>query len=211
MVMLLGHRVPSPCLSLLFSFPAGRSFARFALASARASQRRPLHRLGRLVRTRTQLTSHNATHPHRLSHFVFPDCESSPRCAADLVFYRCMKMNPLAPPAAGPFFMHSVLCATGAASAALSGSQLAGNGCRVGKEAQAQTCLVLFDASSPGEHQHDDEAGGENCGLQIQCQREVGGATEELEKSAHPAVRSCRWLWGCPRLERGLRRDRVQT
>jgi hypothetical protein len=42
-----------------------------------------------------------ATHPH--SHFVFPDCKVSPRCAADLVFYRCMRMNPLAPPPAGPF------------------------------------------------------------------------------------------------------------
>ena len=71
--------------------------------------------------TRTQRTSHNATHPHRLSHFVFPDCESSPRCVADLVFYRCMRMNPLAPPAGGAFFMRAVLCATGDASAALSG------------------------------------------------------------------------------------------
>jgi hypothetical protein len=41
---------------------------------------------------------------------------------------------------------------------------------------------VLFGASSPREHQHGDEAGGENCGLQIQCQREVGDGTEELEK-----------------------------
>jgi hypothetical protein len=32
----------------------------------------------------------------------------------------------------------------------------------------------------------------QNCGLQIQCQPEVGDRTEELEKSAHPAVRSCR-------------------
>src|SRR6185369_10363340 len=56
-----------------------------------------------------------------LSHFVSPDCESSPRCAADLVFYRCMRMNPLAPPAGGAFFMRAVLCATGDASAALSG------------------------------------------------------------------------------------------
>ena len=79
-----------------------------------------------------------------LSYFVFPDCESSPRCAADLVFYRCMKMNPLAPPAGGAFFMRCLPCATGAASAALSDgfagqrlkpvlSQVAGNGCRVGK------------------------------------------------------------------------------
>jgi hypothetical protein len=133
MDMLLGHRVPSPCLSLLFSFPAGRSFARFALASARASVRHSLHRLGRLVRTRTQRTSHKRHTRTGLSYFVFPDCESSPRCSADLVFSRCMKMNPLAPPAGGAFFMHAVLCATGAASAALSGSQLAGNGCRVAR------------------------------------------------------------------------------
>jgi hypothetical protein len=39
-----------------------------------------------------------------LSHFVFPDCESSPRCATNLVFYRCMRMSPLAPPAGGAFF-----------------------------------------------------------------------------------------------------------
>src|SRR3954454_20764771 len=69
-----------------------------------------------------------------------------PRCAADLVFYRCMRMNPLAPPAGGAFFMHAVLCATGAASAALSdgfaGQRLepvppkgAGKGCQVGKPA----------------------------------------------------------------------------
>ena len=49
-----------------------------------------------------------------LSHFVFPDCESSPRCATDLVFYRCMRMSPLAPPAGGAFFY--ARCATGAAS-----------------------------------------------------------------------------------------------
>ena len=61
-----------------------------------------------------------------LSHFVFPDCESSPRCAADLVFYRCMRMNPLAPPAGGAFFMCCLLYATGAASAALSGGGFAG-------------------------------------------------------------------------------------
>ena len=39
-----------------------------------------------------------------LSHFVFPDCEFSPRCATNLVFYRCMRMSPLAPPAGGAFF-----------------------------------------------------------------------------------------------------------
>ena len=49
-----------------------------------------------------------------LSHFVFPDCESSPRCATDLVFYRCMRMSPLAPLAGGAFLC--ALCATGAAS-----------------------------------------------------------------------------------------------
>ena len=38
---------------------------------------------------------------------------------------------------------------------------------------------VLFGASSAREHQHDDEAGGDNCGLQIQRQREVGGGTRE--------------------------------
>ena len=48
--------------------------------------------------------------PARLSHFVFPDCEFSPSCAADLVFYRCMRMNPLAPPAGGAFFMRAVCC-----------------------------------------------------------------------------------------------------
>ena len=57
-----------------------------------------------------------------------------------------MRMNPLAPPAGGAFFMRALLCATGAASAALSGgfagqrlepvlSQVAGNGCQVGKPA----------------------------------------------------------------------------
>ena len=39
---------------------------------------------------------------------------------------------------------------------------------------------VLFGASSAREHQHEDEAGGDNRGLQIQRQREVGGGTEEL-------------------------------
>ena len=39
-----------------------------------------------------------------LSHFVFPDCKSSPRCATDLVVYRRMRMSPLAPPAGGAFF-----------------------------------------------------------------------------------------------------------
>jgi hypothetical protein len=43
-----------------------------------------------------------------LSHFVFPDCKSSPRCATDLVFYRCMRMSPLAPPAGGAFFMRAM-------------------------------------------------------------------------------------------------------
>jgi hypothetical protein len=40
-------------------------------------------------------------------------------------------------------------------------------------------------ASSAREHQHDDEAGGDNCGLQIQRQREVGGGTEKLEEGGH--------------------------
>ena len=44
---------------------------------------------------------------------------------------------------------------------------------------------ALFGASSAREHQHDDEAGGDNCGLQIQRQREVGGGTEELEEGGH--------------------------
>src|SRR3954469_18251216 len=59
---------------------------------------------GRLARTRR---SNVLTMRHscaELSHFVFPDCESSPRCAANLVFSRCMRMNPLAPPAGGAFF-----------------------------------------------------------------------------------------------------------
>ena len=48
---------------------------------------------------------------------------------------------------------------------------------------------VLFGASSAREHQHDDEAGGDNCGLQIQRQREVGGGTEKLEEGGHAAIR----------------------
>ena len=48
---------------------------------------------------------HTRTGP---SHFVFPDYEFSPRCATDLVFYRCMRMSPLAPPAGGAFFMRAV-------------------------------------------------------------------------------------------------------
>ena len=43
-----------------------------------------------------------------LSHFVFPDCKSFPRCATDLVVYRRMRMSPLARPPAGPFFMRAV-------------------------------------------------------------------------------------------------------
>jgi hypothetical protein len=61
---------------------------------------------------------HNAHTRTGLSHFVFPDCQSAPRCAADLVFFRCMRMNPLAPSAGGAFFIRAVLCATGPASAA---------------------------------------------------------------------------------------------
>ena len=41
---------------------------------------------------------------------------------------------------------------------------------------------VLFGASSAREHQHDDEAGGDNCGLQIQRQREVGGGLRNSRK-----------------------------
>ena len=47
-------------------------------------------------------------------------------------------------------------------------------------------------ASSAREHQQDDEAGGNNRDLQVQRQREVGGGTEEVEESAHPAIRPCR-------------------
>jgi hypothetical protein len=55
---------------------------------------------------------------------------------------------------------------------------------------------MLFCALSPREHQHDDETGGKNCGLQIQCKREVGGGAEELEKSAHPVHEPSRLaLW----------------
>ena len=42
--------------------------------------------------------------------------------------------------------------------------------------------------SSAREHQHDDEAGGDNCGLQIQREREVGGCIEEGEEITHPAI-----------------------
>jgi hypothetical protein len=48
-------------------------------------------------------------------------------------------------------------------------------------------------ASSAREHQQDDEAGGNNRDLQVQRQREVGGGTEEVEESAHPAIRP----WRC--------------
>ena len=44
---------------------------------------------------------------------------------------------------------------------------------------------VLFGPSSAREHQHEDEAGGDNRGLQIQRQREVGGGTEEREEGGH--------------------------
>jgi hypothetical protein len=47
---------------------------------------------------------------------------------------------------------------------------------------------ALFGASSAREHQHDDEPGRDNCGLQIQREREVSGGTEELEKRAHPTI-----------------------
>ena len=48
---------------------------------------------------------------------------------------------------------------------------------------------ALFGASSAREHQHDDEAGGDNCGLQIQRQREVGGGLEKFEEGGHAAIR----------------------
>ena len=48
---------------------------------------------------------------------------------------------------------------------------------------------VLFGASSAREHQHDDEAGGDNCGLQIQRRREVGGGLEKFEEGGHAAIR----------------------
>ena len=44
---------------------------------------------------------------------------------------------------------------------------------------------ALFGASSAREHQHEDEAGGDNRGLQIQRQREIGGGTEEREEGGH--------------------------
>jgi hypothetical protein len=54
--------------------------------------------------------------------------------------------------------------------------------------------LAAEDSSKQNEpHQlhakHDDEAGGDNCGLQIQRQREVGGGTEKLEEGGHAAIR----------------------
>ena len=55
---------------------------------------------------------------------------------------------------------------------------------------------MLFGPSSAREHQHEDEAGGDNRGLQIQRQREIGGGTEEREEGGHydplllPALRS---------------------
>ena len=71
----------------------------------------PARSLGHKRTQRTPTMRHTRI---ELSHFVFPDCESSPRCATDLVFYRCMRMSPLAPPAGGAFFY--ARCATGAAS-----------------------------------------------------------------------------------------------
>ena len=48
---------------------------------------------------------------HTRIHTLFSlTAKSSPRCGADLVFYRCMRMNPLAPPAGGAFFMRAVCC-----------------------------------------------------------------------------------------------------
>ena len=51
---------------------------------------------------------------------------------------------------------------------------------------------VLFGPSSAREHQHEDEAGGDNRGLQIQRQREVGGGTEEREEGGHYDPHCCR-------------------
>ena len=90
------------------------------------------------------MNAHNATHPH--SHFVFPDCEVFPALCSRSGILSVHEDEPLAPPAGGAFFMRCLLCATGAASAALSGgfagqrlkpvlSQVAGNGCQVGKPA----------------------------------------------------------------------------
>ena len=54
--------------------------------------------------------------------------------------------------------------------------------------------LAAEDSSKQNEpHQlhakHDDEAGGDNCGLQIQRQREVGGGLEKFEEGGHAAIR----------------------
>ena len=56
---------------------------------------------------------------------------------------------------------------------------------QIGRRIRSLSVGALFGASSAREHQHDDEAGGDNCGLQIQRQREVGGGTEELEEGGH--------------------------
>ena len=74
------------------------------IIKSRPPLRLDVKRLGRLVITRTQRTPTMRHTRTGLSHFVFPDYESSPRCATDLVFYRCMRMSPLAPPAGGAFF-----------------------------------------------------------------------------------------------------------
>jgi hypothetical protein len=78
------------------------------IIKSRPPLRLDVKRLGRLVITRTQRTPTMRHTRTGLSHFVFPDYESSPRCATDLVFYRCMRMSPLAPPAGGAFFMRAV-------------------------------------------------------------------------------------------------------
>ena len=67
----------------------------------------PARSLGHNANAVNALMRHTRT---VLSYFVFPDCEFSSLCAADVVFYRCMKVNPLAPPAGGAFFMRAVCC-----------------------------------------------------------------------------------------------------
>jgi hypothetical protein len=76
----------------------------------------------------------------------FPCVRVFPRAVQRSGILSVHEDEPLAPPAGGAFFMRCLLCATGAASAALTGgfagqrlepvlSQVAGNGCQVGKPA----------------------------------------------------------------------------
>jgi hypothetical protein len=76
--------------------PSSAASANVPAGTCRASAlRQPLVALVRRgVMQRTPTMRHTRT---GLSHFVFPDCESSPRCATNLVFYRCMRMSPLGP------------------------------------------------------------------------------------------------------------------